>query len=90
MIISLNDKLLKLTAMIIAILWIPLSIIVGSIGSERELGFWWTFIASLIFSPLVGLLFAVTSKRKSDIEHEKRVEELLRLKKEESENNLPR
>ncbi|MBE6196787.1 MAG: hypothetical protein E7137_06800 [Rikenellaceae bacterium] len=35
--------------------------LVGWLGSRRELGFGWTFLISLIFTPLVGLIFVLLS-----------------------------
>jgi len=54
-------------------LWIVLSILFGMIGRERELGFLHTFLVSLILSPAVGLILALSSKRKSDKEYEQKV-----------------
>ncbi len=36
--------------------------LVGWLGSRRELGFGWAFIISLIFTPLVGLIFVLLSR----------------------------
>ena len=38
-----------------------LSVLVGIIGSRRRIGFGWTFLLSLIFTPLVGLILALIS-----------------------------
>lgn len=38
-----------------------LSVLVGILGSKRELGFGWTFLLSLIFTPFVGLICALIS-----------------------------
>lgn len=38
-----------------------LSILVGLVGRSRKLGFGWSFLISLIFTPLVGLLCALIS-----------------------------
>lgn len=35
--------------------------LVGIVGSRRRLGFGWTFIISLIFTPLIGLIVALIS-----------------------------
>ena len=42
--------------------WIILSFIVGFAGSGRRIGYWSTFFLSLLLSPLIGLIFALTSK----------------------------
>lgn len=38
-----------------------LSVLVGLVGSRRRIGFGWAFLASLVFTPLVGLLVALIS-----------------------------
>jgi len=38
-----------------------LSVLVGLVGSRRRIGFGWAFLASLLFTPLVGLLVALIS-----------------------------
>lgn len=38
-----------------------LSVLVGILGSKRELGFGWAFLLSLIFTPFVGLICALIS-----------------------------
>ena len=40
-----------------------LSVLVGLIGSHRKIGFGWTFFLSVLLSPLLGLVFALISKR---------------------------
>ncbi len=35
--------------------------LVGLVGSSRRLGFGWTFVISLLFTPLVGLVAALLS-----------------------------
>lgn len=35
--------------------------LVGWLGSRREIGFGWSFLISLIFTPLVGLIFVLLS-----------------------------
>lgn len=36
-----------------------LSVLVGLVGSRRRIGFGWAFLASLLLTPLVGLLIAL-------------------------------
>ena len=38
-----------------------LSVLVGIIGSRRRIGFGWSFLLSVIFTPLVGLICALIS-----------------------------
>ncbi|MBR5845548.1 MAG: hypothetical protein IKY65_04745 [Rikenellaceae bacterium] len=35
--------------------------LVGILGSRRRLGFGWTFVISLVFTPLIGLIAALIS-----------------------------
>lgn len=38
-----------------------LSVLVGLVGSKRNIGFGWSFVLSLIFTPLIGLLITLIS-----------------------------
>jgi hypothetical protein len=38
-----------------------LAVLVGILGSKRNIGFGWTFLISLVFTPLVGLICALIS-----------------------------
>jgi hypothetical protein len=38
-----------------------LNVLVGLLGSRRNIGFGWAFILSLLFSPLVGLIIVLIS-----------------------------
>lgn len=38
-----------------------LSVLVGLVGSRRRLGFGWSFILSVIFTPIIGLIFTLIS-----------------------------
>ena len=35
--------------------------LVGWLGSKREIGFGWAFLISLIFTPIIGLIFVLLS-----------------------------
>lgn len=48
--------------MLIAIIWIGLCFVVGKIGSNRKIGFGGAFIASLLLSPVIGLILTLVSK----------------------------
>ena len=39
----------------------PLCVLVGIVGSRRRIGFGWTFLISVVFTPLVGLIAALLS-----------------------------
>ena len=47
--------------------WFLLSLLVGSIGNNRNIGFWGAFILSLILSPIIGLIFTLISNSKIQI-----------------------
>ena len=51
--------------------WIIASFVVGIIGSNRNIGFWSSFFISVILSPLIGLIFVLTSKSKDSNEVQK-------------------
>lgn len=38
-----------------------LSVLIGMIGASRRLGFGWSFLISLLFTPLVGLICVLLS-----------------------------
>lgn len=38
-----------------------LCVLVGIVGSRRRIGFGWTFLISVVFTPLVGLIAALLS-----------------------------
>lgn len=41
-----------------------LAVLVGFLGRERNIGFGWSFVLSLIFTPLVGLIITLLSDKK--------------------------
>lgn len=77
--------------MIILMIWIVLSVIVGTIGADRKIGFWGGFFLSILLSPLIGFIITILSK---SLDKEKLEQEMLenqkeqtRLLTEKSENN---
>lgn len=56
--------------------WIIVSFVVGFIGSGRTIGFWGAFFASLLLSPLIGLVIVMFSKSKEDEEYRERFMEV--------------
>ena len=44
--------------------WFLLSLLIGAIGNNRNIGFWGSFLLSLILSPIIGLIFTLISKSK--------------------------
>lgn len=57
----------------IFIFWIIFSIVIGAIGSTRNIGFGGAFFLSLILSPLIGIIFTLTSKSLDDVERDKQL-----------------
>lgn len=53
--------------------WIILSIVVGSVGSSRRIGFFVAFLVSLFLSPLIGFIVVALSKSNSTIAYEKQM-----------------
>ncbi|MCK9303482.1 MAG: hypothetical protein PHU62_10385 [Bacteroidales bacterium] len=47
------------------------SVLVGLVGSRRNIGFTWAFILSLLFTPIIGLLLTLLSSKKSANESNK-------------------
>ena len=37
------------------------AVLVGLLGASRRIGFGWSFILSLLFTPLIGLIFVLIS-----------------------------
>lgn len=62
--------------------WIILSFIVGFIGSDRKIGFGGAFFISLIFSPLIGLIFTLISKTNAEEKYRESVLETQRSQQE--------
>lgn len=49
----------------IGLIWLTLAILLGGLGRHRTMGFWGHFFASLMLTPVIGLLLVlVASKRK--------------------------
>jgi len=53
--------------------WIIFSVIVGAIGSNRQIGFFGAFFLSLILSPVIGLIITLVSKDKDDEEYKQKL-----------------
>ncbi len=72
--------------------WILFSFIVGLIGSDRKIGFWGSFLLSLILSPLIGIIFALSSGSNSDEDYKKKLlkiqEETLNFSKAKEPKNI--
>lgn len=52
--------------------WLILSFVVGFIGFSRKIGFGGAFFASLLLSPLIGLIITLVSKSDADEEYKER------------------
>lgn len=55
--------------------WLLFSLLVGFMGSGRNIGFGGAFVLSLLLSPLIGFIFTAISKSKDDIAKEKQLTE---------------
>ena len=62
--------------------WIILSFVVGFIGNDRKIGIGGAFIISLIFSPLIGLIFTLISKTNAEEKYRESVLETQRSQQE--------
>jgi hypothetical protein len=51
----------------IIITWIIFCFVAGSVGEKRKIGFAKTFLLSLLLSPLIGLIIAFNSDKKTDV-----------------------
>ena len=54
--------LIKRKVKMIVLVWIVFSIVAGVVGQDRSIGFWGSFMLSLLLSPLIGLIVAFASK----------------------------
>jgi hypothetical protein len=57
----------------VLIAYIIFSIVAGVLGAKRKIGFAGAFFLSLAISPLIGFIAVLCSKRKSDIEYERKM-----------------
>lgn len=69
----------------IILAWLFFSIVVGALGSGRSVGFFGAFLASIILSPLVGILIVAFSdktltKEQKEAARLDQLDKLLRLK----------
>lgn len=62
--------------------WLIFSFVVGAIGSNRKIGFISAFLLSLILSPLLGLIFTLTSKTNYEEKYESEMLETQKSQKE--------
>lgn len=46
------------------ILYFAVSLAIAMIGANRKFGFWGYFFASLLFSPLIGVLLVIASDKR--------------------------
>jgi phosphate/sulfate permease len=58
--------------------WIVFSVVVGFVGRDRELGFWKSFLLSIILSPIIGFIFAVLSKNIEDEDYKFKLMQVLK------------
>jgi len=55
--------------LLLILLWLLLSLIVAVFGVNRKFGFWGYFFASIIFTPIIGLLLVLVSDPKKSPEY---------------------
>jgi len=55
--------------------WIVLVVICIAAGSEREIGWFWSLIVALLFSPVVGIIAIMCTPHKDSIFRQKRLVE---------------
>jgi len=46
------------------IVYLIMSILVGVLGSNRKIGFFWAFFWSILLSPFIGLVITLISSKK--------------------------
>lgn len=77
---------------VIIIAWITFSVLVGTLGSDRKIGFWGSFLLSIILSPVIALFITLFSKsltqQRIDDEMLQNQKEQTRLLAEKSDINL--
>lgn len=49
----------------IFVFWIGLALLVGVVGKERKIGFGLAFLWAILLSPIIGLVIALLSEKKS-------------------------
>jgi Na+/melibiose symporter-like transporter len=54
----------------VLILYFCVAALIGLLGKNRKLGFWGYFIASILLTPIIGLLLVVASTHKQPVEDE--------------------
>ena len=48
----------------IGMIWFTLAVLLGTLGRHRTMGFWGYFFASLVFTPIIGLLLVLVSGKR--------------------------
>ena len=64
--------------------------VAGAIGNNRTAGFWGTFIASLVLSPIIGLIIALASRSNAQVKYEMEMKEQQRVQTEALQNMQPK
>jgi uncharacterized membrane-anchored protein YhcB (DUF1043 family) len=65
----------------IIIPWIGFALLVGLVGKNRKIGFGMAFFLALILSPIIGIIIALLSKTKKEMEEEHKFKADLELAK---------
>jgi hypothetical protein len=66
---------MEIIILIILTIWIVISHIVGTFGEKRTIGYWKTFWASFLLSPILSMLFVIASKELTIIPEKKPMKE---------------
>ncbi len=66
-IISWRVEGLNMHIIVIAVLYLLLSLVIGLLGRNRKFGFWGYFFGSIVLTPIIGLILIFASdSRKPD------------------------
>ncbi len=51
--------------LMLGLIWFTLAVLLGALGRHRTMGFWGYFFASLVLTPIMGLLLVLVSGKRS-------------------------
>lgn len=52
--------------LILVLIWLTLAILIGAFGRYRTMGFWGYFFASIVLTPVIGLLLVLVSGKREE------------------------
>jgi hypothetical protein len=50
--------------LLVGLIWLTLAVLMGGLGRHRTMGFWGYFFASLVLTPIMGLLLVLVSGKR--------------------------